>query len=174
MKEALSNYAIIYRRLVATDAAIYREFWLNALRLSPRSFGSSYEEEQPKDVSVIADAIARATIFGAWTEAGDLIGTAGMFLRAGAKSYQHKAVLFGVFVALEWRERGIGDSLVREVIREARLLAGALQLTVSTETVAAVRLYAACGFQEYGLERRALKVGDHHVDLYLMELVFDD
>jgi RimJ/RimL family protein N-acetyltransferase len=43
-------------------------------------------------------------------------------------------------------------------------------LTVVASNVAARRLYSAAGFEEYGLERRALKVGDEYYDEVLMVL----
>jgi hypothetical protein len=43
-------------------------------------------------------------------------------------------------------------------------------LTVVTPNVAACRLYSAAGFKEYGLERRALKVGSEYYDEMLMAL----
>ena len=83
-------------------------------------------------------------------------------------------MLFRLFVAPDWRAKGIGYALVQQVVHEARSSVEAVQLTVATQNTAAVRLYGTCGFREYGLERRALKVGDDYVDEYLMELTFDD
>tara|TARA_R110000868_G_scaffold13409_20_gene62673 strand:+ start:5928 stop:6449 length:522 start_codon:yes stop_codon:yes gene_type:complete len=165
--------AIVYRRLEAADALIYRQLRLDALRLSPSSFGGLFEEEQAKDVSEFVDAIGRNAIFGAWNGTGDLVGTVGLFARAGVKLL-HKGVLFGLFVAPDWRTKGIGRALVQHVIREARSSMEALQLAVATPSTSAVRLYRECGFREYGLERRALKIGGEYVDEYLMELTFDD
>lgn len=110
--------AIVYRRLEAVDALIYRQLRLDALRLSPSSFGGLFEEEQAKDVSEFVDAIGRNAIFGAWNGTGDLVGTVGLFARAGVKLL-HKGVLFGLFVAPDWRTKGIGRALVQHVIREA-------------------------------------------------------
>lgn len=165
---------ILYRQLKSRDAEIYHALWLDALRLAPSSFGSSLEEEQAKDASEFARAIERNAIFGAWNGTRGLVGTAGLSVKVGAKT-RHKAVLFRLFVAPDWRAKGIGYTLVQHVTHEARPLAEAVQLAVATHNTAAVRLYGTCGFREYGLERRALKVGDNdYVDEYLMELTFDD
>lgn len=165
--------AIVYRRLETADAPIYRQLRLDALRLSPSSFGGLLEEEQAKDVSEFVDAIRLNAIFGAWNGTGNLVGTAGLFARAGVKLL-HKGVLFGLFVAPDWRAKGIGRALVQHVIREAPSSMEALQLAVATSSTPAVRLYRECGFREYGLERRALKIGGDYVDEHLMELAFDD
>jgi RimJ/RimL family protein N-acetyltransferase len=46
-------------------------------------------------------------------------------------------------------------------------------LTVVASNVAARRLYSAAGFEEYGLERRALKVGSEYYDEVLMALLLN-
>jgi RimJ/RimL family protein N-acetyltransferase len=46
-------------------------------------------------------------------------------------------------------------------------------LTVVASNSAACRLYSAAGFKEYGLERRALKVGSEYYDDVLMALPLD-
>jgi RimJ/RimL family protein N-acetyltransferase len=43
-------------------------------------------------------------------------------------------------------------------------------LTVVASNAAACRLYRAAGFEQYGLERRALKIGDTYYDEALMAL----
>ena len=173
MTDSLAFETILYRQLKSRDAAIYRALWLDALHLAPSSFGSSFEEEQEKEASEFARAIERNAIFGAWNGTRGLVGTVGLSVRAGPKT-RHKAVLFRLFVAPDWRAKGIGYALVQQVVHEARSSVEAVQLTVATQNTAAVRLYGTCGFREYGLERRALKVGDDYVDEYLMELTFDD
>lgn len=174
MTDSFAIETILYRQLKSNDAEIYHALWLDALRLEPSSFGSSLEVEQAREVSEFARTIECNTIFGAWNSSHTLVGTAGLSIKAGVK-LRHKAVLFRLFVAPDWRAKGIGSALVQHVIYEARSSAEAVQLAVSARNTAAVRLYGTCGFREYGLERRALKIGDDdYVDEYLMELTFDD
>jgi RimJ/RimL family protein N-acetyltransferase len=45
-----------------------------------------------------------------------------------------------------------------------------VRLTVVASNAAAHRIYGAAGFKEYGLERRALKVGSEYYDEVLMAL----
>jgi RimJ/RimL family protein N-acetyltransferase len=62
-------------------------------------------------------------------------------------------------------------SLVQRIIEQAKPRVEELCLTVVTSNTAAHRLYSAAGFEPYGLERRALKVGDEYYDELLMALV---
>jgi ribosomal protein S18 acetylase RimI-like enzyme len=68
------------------------------------------------------------------------------------------------------RSTGLAASLLQHVIEEARLLVEEIRLTVMASNTAAHRLYSAAGFEPYGLERRALKVGDDYYDDLLMAL----
>jgi RimJ/RimL family protein N-acetyltransferase len=54
------------------------------------------------------------------------------------------------------------------VVEHASTLVEEVCLGVVTANVAACRLYSAAGFKEYGLERRALKVGSDYYDQMLM------
>lgn len=60
--------------------------------------------------------------------------------------------------------------LLQRVIEQARPLVEEIRLTVMDTNTAAHRLYSAVGFERYGLERRALKVGDDYYDDVLMAL----
>ena len=45
-----------------------------------------------------------------------------------------------------------------------------VRLTIVATNTAAIRLYERAGFEQYGLERRALKIGDDYHDEVLMAL----
>jgi ribosomal protein S18 acetylase RimI-like enzyme len=73
-------------------------------------------------------------------------------------------------VQSEWRKHGIGRLLLAEVLRLARSIVGLEQihLAVATDQPAAQRLYASLGFEAYGRDLRALKLGNGYVDEELM------
>jgi len=75
-----------------------------------------------------------------------------------------------MYVRPEARRTGLGAALVKRVVEYARTLVEELCLTVVASNTAACRLYSAAGFKEYGLERRALKVGSEYYDELLMAL----
>ena len=85
-----------------------------------------------------------------------------MRLSEGAREKEaHKATLFGMYVPPTCRGQGIGAQLVQAVLDEARdrqvLL---VQLTVTRGNAAAERLYAAKGFEVFGVEPMALRLGE--------------
>jgi ribosomal protein S18 acetylase RimI-like enzyme len=83
---------------------------------------------------------------------------------------RHKGVLWGMYVRPEARGTGLAAALVQQVVAHAQTLVEQVCLTVVASNVAARRLYSAAGFEEYGLERRGLKVGSEYYDEVLMVL----
>ena len=102
-------------------------------------------------------------------DSSPLVGVAGFRVEDAVK-LRHKGVLWGMYVRPEARGTGLGASLVKRVVEHARTLVEELCLTVVASNTAACRLYSAAGFKEYGLERRALKVGSEYYDELLMAL----
>src|SRR5580700_6737738 len=91
---------------------------------------------------------------------------------AQAQRSAHRGLIWGVYVQSEWRKHGVGRLLLAEVLRLARTIAGLEQihLAVATDQLAAQRLYASLGFEAYGRDLHALKLGDAYVDEELMLL----
>jgi len=159
------------RRLTAADAAIYWPLRLRALREEPESFGASYEEQRDMPLESAAirlreseNAPDKAT-FGAFDEHGQIAGMIGLVREQGAKS-QHKAFIWGVYVVPEARGQGVGAALLETALDFARQIEGLEQvmLAVAATNKSARTLYAAAGFEVWGQEPLALKVGDHYVD----------
>ena len=161
------------RRLQQSDAAAYRTVRLDALRLHPEVFGSSYEEESQYPLAEFARFISPPdTVIGAF--AGDrLVGISGIYVSRKLKQ-QHKGHIVGVYVDAAHRRAGLARKLVEVVIAEARQAQLRLvQLSVTVGNEAARRLYVRMGFQTYGIERRALLVGETYFDEELMALALD-
>jgi RimJ/RimL family protein N-acetyltransferase len=95
----------------------------------------------------------------------ELVGLAGCFRMEGRKN-AHKTLIWGMYVAPEARGRGTGRALLDAAIARARAWPGVeqVQLAVMTANAPARALYVSAGFEVFGLERRALKVGDRYVD----------
>jgi ribosomal protein S18 acetylase RimI-like enzyme len=156
--------AIAIRRLSVADAECYRAFRLAALEHTPTAFTSSHAEESSKPLSATAARLAAAqhgsgALLGAFTGARDLVGTAGLSVPAREQE-RHKGTLFGMAVAPEASGRGIGRSLVQQILRVAAEDDRLRQviLTVSEGNTAAIRLYASCGFTVWGREPQAVIV----------------
>jgi ribosomal protein S18 acetylase RimI-like enzyme len=159
--------AVIVRQLGPNDAAGYRDIRLEALRLSPEAFGSTFEAECSQPIEAFAERLGSSTVFAAM-DGEKLIGMAGLAIQDGLKR-QHKGTLWGMYVRPEARGHGAGRALVEAVIAEARQRVEVLQLSVVSDN-GARHLYAACGFVEYGVELKSLKHGGRYFDQRLMAL----
>jgi RimJ/RimL family protein N-acetyltransferase len=155
---------VTIRRLGTTDAVAYRAFRLRAVRETPLAFTASFDEESAKPLAATVARLAPPgrpddAVFGAFDGPEELIGIVGLSV-APRPQERHLANLFGMGVAREATRRGVGRALVLRVLEYAQSLDGVLQveLRVSEGNEAAERLYCACGFEEWGRQRRAVMV----------------
>ena len=83
---------------------------------------------------------------------------------------RHEAELVGMIIAPAMRSRGIGKALLKEFDTLVRKLPGLEQvvLSVTADHAAAVKLYEGAGFVRYGLQPRAIKIGEQYHDKALM------
>lgn len=157
------------RRLETSDAADYRELRLESLRLHPEAFSTAWESDAEKPASWWTARLETSTVFGGWVNDSPLVGIVRFTVEDAAK-LRHKGMLSGLYVRLQARGTGLAAALVRQVVAHARPLVEQVCLTVVTSNIAARRLYSAAGFEEYGTERRSLKVGSEYHDEVLMVL----
>jgi ribosomal protein S18 acetylase RimI-like enzyme len=159
---------ITVRPLTSLDVEAFREIRLEALERVPRAFAESAEEFRATSVETVAARLgqmgAHEFLLGAF-DGPQLIGTAG-FARGERLKDRHKGRVWGVYVRKDSRAKGVGRQLLSELVRRAFLQAGLehIILTVGTEQASAKRLYASLGFEVFGRERHALKVGETYVD----------
>ncbi|MEM7044374.1 MAG: GNAT family N-acetyltransferase [Pseudomonadota bacterium] len=153
----------LVRKLTADDAEAFHALRLEGLESHPCEFGTAVEEEASLPIGVIEQRLDEGQIYGTFLD-GELAALAG-FRRYERIKKAHKAELFGVYVAKNARGRGLGEMVVRQVIAVARndhveqLLA-----TVASLNEPAKALYAKLGFETFGREPRAQKVGDRYYD----------
>ena len=155
------------RLLTAADTEAFRRVRLRALKEHPDMFGRAYEEaqsaaEMAEEFRTRHDGQAGFILGGFDSE---LIGIIGCARELGIKR-EHKAMVWGVYVVAEARGRGWGRRLLEATIRQARGWPGLEQLwlSVATHNSQARALYRSFGFEVFGLERHALKLGDRYVD----------
>jgi len=165
------------RQLRADDATVYQALRLFALEESPEAFSASYSDEAKRSP---AEIIARATpaldgsrcVFGAFV--GDRLAGFLAFVCPERPKLHHWAELAGMYVAPEFRRRGLGGALVDAALAHARDLSGLRQvrLVVNATNLPARSLYQSRGFKCVGVEPEALCVEGRYYDLevYVLRL----
>jgi len=149
------------RRLTPADAAASQELRLAALQECPTAFGSSYEEERELSPAFIEDRLApredRGT-FGAF-EGTELVGLIALG-RERQRKLEHKALIWGMYVAPKARGNGIGRALLLAGLELARSVSAIRQvnLCVNASNSTAIGLYQSVGFEVFGCERGAMIV----------------
>lgn len=164
------------RPLAASDVAAFRQIRLQAISDSPSAVWPTYEEEARRTVKEIEARILKTdtqVVFGAFIDS-ELAGIAGL-RRESLDQVRHKAVLWGVFVSPDWRRHGLARKLFARV-QSFALEEGVLQiqLCVNAENVRARNLYRSLGFKSFGVEPRAMRVGDKYFDEEHMVLRLDE
>lgn len=162
------------RILNASDAQVYQEVRLSALKINPEAFGSTYEREaefSPELVAERLEPVKDRFVLGAFNENGSLVGIV-TFMREHSLKTNHKGNVFGMYVVPEARGKGIGKSLLVELIKRAKNCNGVEQihLTVVSDNISAKKLYKSLGFEVYGVEKNALKFNGQYFDEDLMAL----
>lgn len=158
---------VTVRLLDPHDAERFKALRLLAVDNSPTSIWPTRQEEMARSIEEIAARIRPTTtqaVFGAF-DGGALVGITGV-RREPLCQVNHKATIWGVFVSPSYRGRGIAQTLLSAATVHASNEWETIQLMlcVNAENLPAKRLYASHGFQTFGLEPRAMKVGDRFYD----------
>ena len=167
MREVEASLPIRIAAFSPADEPVLHALRLEALRAHPEAFGSSVAEESAGLPAWVAAHLAAGQVSGAWDE-GTLAGMAGLWREPGEKA-RHRGGLWGMYVRPPWRRRGVAAALVRHALdRAAATGLEQVHLAVGAANPGARALYESLGFVAYGVEPRALKIGDAYVDEVLM------
>ncbi|MBD2862805.1 GNAT family N-acetyltransferase [Paenibacillus oceani] len=163
------------RLLNDSDAQVYREVRLRALKNDPDAFGSTYEQEETKPLEHIIERIHLTKdqfTLGCFDDSNTLVGIVN-FSRENRLKTAHKGNIYGMYVEPQFRGRGVGKALISALIERAANECEGLEqihLTVVSANKSAKRLYVSLGFEVYGIEPRALKFDEQYYDEDLMIL----
>lgn len=154
------------RFLTSEDAAEWLRLRVEALKVSPEAFSAS-QEDQSLSINEVKKRLWSGNddfVAGAFQD-GRLIGIAGFYREKGQKS-RHKGRVWGVYVTPEARGAGIGGRMMQALLKRGSAIDGVQQilLSVTGTQEPAIRLYHSLGFESFGREPRALKIGDRYID----------
>jgi ribosomal protein S18 acetylase RimI-like enzyme len=162
------------RLLTTDDASEYWRIRLEALEGDPEAFSSSAEEHRSVSLDEVrrrlgADGSGAFFVVGAFergvSKTDRLVGTAGFYRENGPK-VRHKGHIWGVYVAPAHRGAGVGKKMMLLALERGAAVDGIEQviLSVAATQTAANKLYRALGFEPFGREPRALKIGERFID----------
>jgi len=155
------------RLLTADDAGEWLRLRIEALQGDPEAFSASLEEYQSLSLEEVKRRLwadGSAFVVGAF-DGGRLEGMAGFYREKGPKSH-HKGRVWGVYVTPARRGTGQGKRIMQVLLEGASAIPGVEQvlLSVAASQTAAIGLYRSLGFESFGREPRALKIGDRAID----------
>lgn len=155
-------------RLTPQHAQAYRALMLDAYARHPDAFTSSVDERAALPLAWwqarLSDGPDAAEAVWASVVGDAIQGVTGLSFERREK-VRHKATLFGMYVRPDARGQGLGRQLVDAVLAHARVCPdiGLLQLTVTEGNAGAIALYRSAGFEVWGREPMAVRVGEGFV-----------
>lgn len=165
------------RLLTENDAEAFIAIRAEALKNVPEAFATDYTEyaamSQEAKLNQFRNSVDSDNnfIFGAFDDNNILLGIVGLIRDTHLKT-QHRAFIWGVYVTEQARGLRLGRAMMSAAIEQARTMPGLEELYLSVVTVQEVArsLYLSLGFEIYGRELNALKIGDDYFDEDLMVL----
>jgi L-amino acid N-acyltransferase YncA len=147
--------AAIYNQAVKTTTATFdteaRSVEDQLAKLRHRS------PHHPVLVAVHSDAVVGWASLSPWSERRAYDGTAEV----------------SIYIAEEWRGRGVGRRLLRELLRRAsRAGLHTILARIAEGNPASRGLHASAGFESVGVMREVGFKFGHHVDVEVMQLIF--
>lgn len=169
-------------RVTPAELSSFKTLRDEGLRLHPEAFDADIEGEQarPPESYIgrlgLYEPLGGTFLIGAWL-GQEMVGMIGLE-RHSLPKLRHSAELNSMLVKPKHCGKGIGMSLIKECLAQARKAVGLelITLRVSTETADAVRLYERAGFKACGVVPHAVRLIDgagqpRYIDRLTMALI---
>jgi ribosomal protein S18 acetylase RimI-like enzyme len=160
------------RKLNQADAGAYWDLRLESLVSEPFAFGTDAEEHRRIPIENVIKRMEEiqgpSFILGGYDL--DTLIAVGAFSRETGIKERHKGHITGLYVTGHYRNCGFGRQMIAALLNEATTddSLESVLLSVSSTQVSALGLYRQFGFETYGTERKALKIGKEYVDEHHM------
>ena len=159
------------RVLTKDDVETFRSIRLEMTRDYPSAFTMSYEEGLEKDEAFFEGLITPSPtlvseMYGCFS-GDEIVGTAGFLIQRGSKE-QHKALVWCVYVKPDYRGMKLGRTLMCHLEDNLPDEVELVHLAVTDGNDVVIKLYESLGFEKYGYERKAIKVGAEYFDFHRM------
>ena len=145
-----------------------RDIRLKALRSDAIAFGKSFSEEKNYPPNIWKNYLRKKHAIYIFVD--DMpVGMLAMKPYTGVRT-RHIATLVGMYISKEHRGKGLGDILLKEMIRRIKKKGyKKIELDVNTRQLPAIRLYKKNGFRKVGIWKKELFVNGRYYDEYFME-----
>lgn len=156
------------RPLDPDDAPAWHELMLEGTGAFPSAFLVSRDEVAEMDAERCRAALAPGTTYGVFSDAGELLGFAGLHVWALAR-VQHRADIGPFFVRARHQGSGAADRLMSALMAAAGAGGAAwLDLWVAEANARARGFYAKHGFTQIGRREDAVRIdGQGETDLLM-------
>ncbi|WP_283194563.1 GNAT family N-acetyltransferase [Rhizobium sp. AN80A] len=155
------------RILGADDVEAFKRIRLEALRMEPAAFASSFEDwaelaDEEWRRRLLADAVFLAF------DGEEPVAIMGL-IRQRASKMAHRATIVMVYVRRDKRGTGLARELLDHLVNHARQQGiRQLELTASAENPAAIGFYRNAGFVQAGLIPGGVMEGGREIDDVIM------
>lgn len=150
------------RRLTESDARAYRDIRLEALEEYPETFQATYESAVDLPLEAYTVRMQMYALFGGFV--GDSLEGFLGFTPLRNPKIAHKGILWGMYIKPDTRGTGLAEAMIEAALAYARDHVEQVLISVIADNKRARRFYEKMGFEPYGVEPRALKIGGKYYD----------
>jgi RimJ/RimL family protein N-acetyltransferase len=165
------NYSI--RRLTRDDVDAYRAIRLEALTVSPESYGTAPGSFALRSTESLQKQMDQMAFFGVIDDSSALTGIVA-YGRDDGERETHRGWLMQVYVKPLMRGTGASLALMEAAVEHARTEVIQVHLMVGSHNTPAIRLYEKAGFKTYGTDPRCLYVNGRYIDEHMMVRFLDE